>query len=176
MEKALLNRLTVLFVGLALILAFTPTMSIAQQMTKAAGMIKATYTKQDTIAVGDAEGHNLTLAISEGLNVSTAAHEFMEGARTVNYSFSDLVGGNGPHQGYIIFTKNGDSAFGKWQGKVTTVISAEGAPATTFEGTTVWIKGTGKFENIQGTGTYNGAFISKTEYEVEWEGEYTIKE
>ncbi len=176
MEKALLNRLTALFVGLALILAFTPIMTTAQETMRIAGEIKATYTKQDTIAVGDAEGHVLSLAISEGLNVSIAEQEFMEGARTVNHSFSDLVGGNGPHQGYVEFAKNGDTAFGKWQGKVTTVISAEGAPVITFKGTTTWIKGTGKFENIQGTGTYNGAFISKTEYTVAWAGEYTIKE
>ncbi len=176
MEKTLLNRLTALFVGLALILAFTPTMTTAQEMMKIAGEIKAAYTKQDTIAVGDTQGHVLTLGISEGPNVSIAEQEFMEGARTVNHSFSDLVGGNGPHQGYVEFAKNGDTAFAKWQGKVTTVISAEGAPVITVEGTTTWIKGTGKFENIQGTGTYNGAFISKTEYEVEWEGEYSIKE
>lgn len=176
MEKALFNRLAALFIGLILILAFTPTMTTAQEMMKIAGEIKAAYTQKDSIAVGDAEGHVLSLAISEGPNVSTAEHEFMEGATVLNYSFNDLVGGNGLHQGYVRFTKNGDTAFGKWRGKVTTVISAEGAPTTTFEGTTTWIKGTGKFENIQGTGTYNGAFISKTEYEVEWEGEYSIKE
>ncbi len=176
MEKALLNRLIALFVGLALILAFTPTMTTAQEMTKIAGEIKAVYTKQDTAAVGDTEGHNLILATSEGPNVSTAAHEFMEGARVINYSFNDLVGGNGPHEGYVEFTKNGDSAFGKWQGKVTTTLSAEGVPATSFEGTTTWIKGTGKFESIQGTGTYKGEFISKTEYAVAWEGKYSIKE
>ncbi len=176
MEKALLNRLTALIIGLALIIAFTPTMTAAQQMTKIAGEIKEAYVKQDSIVVGDAEGHNLTLAISEGLNVSTAAHEFMEGARTVVYSFGDLVGGSGPHQGYIKFTKNGDSAFAKWEGKVTTTLSAEGAPATTFEGTNTWIKGTGKFENIQGNGTYKGKFTSKTENTVEWESKYSIKE
>ncbi len=176
MEKALFNRLTALFVGLAFILAFTPTMTAAQEMTKIAGEIKAVYTKQDTAAVGDTEKHNLTLAISEGPNASTAEHKFMDGAQMVNYSFGDLVGGNGPHQGYTIFTKNGDSAYAKWQGKVTTTLSAEGVPATTFEGTTTWIKGTGKFENIQGTGTYKGEFISKTEYAVSWEGKYSIKE
>jgi hypothetical protein len=176
MEKALLNRLTALIVGLALILAFTPTMTTAQEMMRIAGEIKAVYTKQDTAAVGDTEGHKLSFAISEGPNASTAEHEFMDGAQMVNYSFGDLVGGNGPHQGYIKFTKNGDSAFAKWNGEVTTTLSTENTPVTTFEGTTTWIKGTGKFKNIQGTGTYKGAFTSKTEYAVAWAGEYTIKE
>ena len=176
MEKALLNRLTALFVGLALIIAFTPAITMAQQMTKIAGEIKAVYTKQDTTAVGDTERHMLSFAVSEGANVSTAEHEFMDGAQTVNFSFSDLAGGNGPHQGYVKFTKNGDSAFAKWKGKVTTTLSAEDTPVTTFEGTTTWIKGTGKFVNIQGTGAYKGGFTSKTEYAVAWEGEYSIKE
>lgn len=176
MEKTSFRRLTALFISLALLFTIAPTLSHAQQMTKIAGEIKAVYTHQDTAAVGDAEGHNLSFAISEGPNTSTAEDEFMDGAQMVNYSFNDLVGGNGPHQGYTKFTKNGDSAFAKWQGTVTTTLSAENTPVTTFEGTTTWIKGTGKFKNIQGTGTYNGGFISKTEYEVEWAGEYTIKE
>ena len=176
MEKTSFRHLTALFISLALLLAVAPTLSNAQEMTKVAGKINATYTHQDTIVVGDTDGHNLTSAISEGPNVSTAEDEFMDGARTVNHSFSDLVGGNGPHQGYVEFAKNGDTAFAKWQGTVTTTLSAENTPVTTFEGTTTWIRGTGKFKNIQGTGTYNGGFISKTEYEVEWAGEYTIKE
>ena len=176
MGKTTSKRLTALFISLALILAFAPTMSMAQQMAKVAGKIKSVYTKQDTIAVGDTEAHVLSFGISEGTNVSIAGQEFMEGAQVVNYSFGDLVKGNGPHQGYVKFTKNGDSAFAKWQGKVTTMLSAEGAPISTFEGFTIWIKGTGKFENIQGTGTYKGGFTSKTEYAVEWAGEYFIKE
>ena len=175
MRKTTSRRLIALFIGLALILAFTPTISMAQKMTRAAGKIKAVYTKQDTVAVGDTEGHILSFGMSEGANVSATEDKFLEGARTVNYSFGDLVMGNGPHQGYIKFTKNGDTAFAKWQGRVTTTVSAEGVPAVKFEGTTTWIKGTGKFENIQGTGTYKGGFLTKTEYEVEWAGDYYIK-
>jgi len=66
---------------------------LIQEMMKIAGEIKAAYTQKDSIAVGDAEGHVLSLAISEGPNVSTAEHEFMEGATVLNYSFNDLVGG-----------------------------------------------------------------------------------
>lgn len=176
MEKTSFRHLTALFISLALLFAVAPTLSNAQQMTKVAGKINPTYTHQDSIVVGDTENHVLSFDMSEGTNVSIADHEFMEGAQVTIYAFSDLVGGNGPHQGYAKFAKNGDSAFAKWQGKVTTTVSAEGAPATTFEGTSTWIKGTGKFKNIQGTNTYKGGFISKTEYALEWAGEYTIKE
>lgn len=176
MGKTTIKRSSALFISLTLIFALGPATSMAQQMAKVAGKIKAAYTKQDTIVVGDTEGHLLSFGMSEGTNASIADHEFMEGAKVTNYSFSDLVAGNGPHEGYVKFAKNGDTAFGKWQGKVTTTLSAEGTPVSTFEGTTTWIKGTGKFENIQGTGTYKGGFISKTEYAVEWAGEYSIKE
>ncbi len=176
MEKTSFRHLTALFIGLALLLAVAPTSSNAQEMTKVAGKINLTYTHQDSIVVGDTEGHVLSFDMSEGTNVSIADDEFMEGAQVTIYAFSDLVAGNGPHEGYAKFAKNGDTTFAKWQGKVTTTLSAENTPVTTFEGTSTWIKGTGKFENIQGTNTYKGGFISKTEYEVEWAGEYTIKE
>jgi hypothetical protein len=175
-RKSVFKPLISLFIGLVLIIAFIPTASMAQQMTRIAGKMKAAYTKQDSIVVGDTEGHLLTLGISEGTNVSATEHKFMEGARIINYSFGDLVKGNGSHQGYVKFAENGDTAFAKWQGKITTTLSAEGTPLVKFEGTTTWIKGTGKFENIRGTGTYKGGFISKTEYEVEWAGDYYIKE
>jgi hypothetical protein len=169
------ERALPLLIGLALVFAFAVTTSVAQEPTKIAGKIKAAYTKQDTINIGDTEGHNLTLAESKGNNTSTGKHKFMDGAQVTNMYTSDLVKGTGPHRGYIKFAKNGDATFAKWEGKVTTTISGEGSPIITFEGTFAYIKGASQFENIQGRGIYRGEFISKTEYMVEWEGEYLIK-
>jgi len=164
-----------LFTSLALIFALGVTTSTAQQKTKVSGKMTVAYTKQERIDVGDVEGHLISLSESEGINVSTGKPEFMNGAQVVNLSFADLVKGNGPQQGYVKNTKKGDTAIAKWEGKITTTLSAEGTPITTFEGTFSWIKGTGQFENIQGNGTYKGGFISKTIYTVDWEGEYSIK-
>lgn len=164
-----------LFISLALIFSLSVTTSEAQQKTKAAGKMTVAYTNQETIEVGDAEGHIISLGESEGINVSTGMPEFMNGAQVVNLSFGDLVKGNGPHQGYVKFAKKGDTVIAKWEGKVTTTLSAEGTPITTFAGTFSWIKGTGQFGNIQGSGTYKGEFISKTIYTSDWEGEYSIK-
>ena len=169
------KRALPLLIGLALVFAFAVTTSVAQEATKIAGTMKATYTKQDTINVGDIEGHKLALAESKGNTVCTSKHKFMDGAQVTNMFTSDLVKGNGPHKGYMEFVKNGDVAFAQWKGNVTTTLSAEGSPITTFKGTYTYTKGTGRFENIQGNGTYKGEFISKTEYIVEWEGEYWIK-
>jgi hypothetical protein len=52
----------------------------------------------------------------------------------------------------------------------------DGTPITSFKGRMWWIKATGKFENMQGEGTYKGWFTSETSYVVEWEGEYYLKE
>ena len=169
------RKLSVFFVCLVLALAFSAANLSAQETMKASGKITATYTNQDSISVGDIIGHVLSLSISEGKNVNTGEHAFMEGAQTVNMSYGDLIKGSGIHHGYIKFTKNGDAIYAKWEGKVTTVQTTEGAPATSFEGILAYTKGTGKFENIKGNGTYKGEFISKTEYLVEWQTEYSLE-
>jgi len=165
----------ILIISLVLVFAFGVIPLKAQQKTSIAGKITATYTKQETIDVGDIEGHIISLAKSEGVNVSTGEHEFMDSSQVVNISFGDLVKGNGVNQGYVKFAKNGDTSFAKWQGKVTTTLSTEGTPITTLEGTFSFIKGTGQFENMQGTGTFNVKFITEKTYISEWEGEYFIK-
>jgi hypothetical protein len=155
-----------------LALTFGAASLAASQVTGISGTLTATYTQQDSVVVGDANGHIMTLGKSEGKNVSKGEHEFMNGARVVNMSYSDLTKGNGAHQGYIEFELGKDAVYAKWEGKVTTVLSPEGAPVTSFAGTFKYIKGSGQFENIKGGGTFKGEFTSKTAYSVEWQGEY----
>jgi hypothetical protein len=169
------RKLGLFFACLILALAFGTASLNAQEMTKISGKITATYTKQDSIVVGDVAGHTLILGISEGTNVNAGEHEFMDGARAVNMSFSDLTQGNGIHRGHVKFTKNGDVIYAKWEGKVTTVQTDEGDPAVSFEGIFEYTKGEGKFENIKGNGAYKGGFTSETEYSVEWQAEYIIE-
>ena len=168
------KRAMTLFVSVALVFAIAVMPATAQEKTKIAGKFTSTQTKLDTIAIGDTEGHVFSLSEYEGTNVSTGEHKFMDGAQIANVSFSDLIKGNGPHQGYVKFSQKADATFAKWEGKVTTV-SGKDAPIITFEGTFSWTKGTGQFENIQGGGTYKGQFTSKTAYTCDWEGEYFIK-
>jgi len=60
--------------------------------------------------------------------------------------------------------------------KFETTLSPEGKPVTTFEASWTFIKGTGKYENIQGSGSLKGKYISRTIAIVDWEGEYFIEE
>lgn len=169
------GRVVTLFVCLVMALAFGTASLNAQDATKISGKITATYTQMDSVVVGDEMGHLLTLLVSEGDNVSTAEYGFMDGAKVTNMGYYDLVNGNGIQQGYIKLAAGDDMAFAKWEGKVTTVLDTAGTPVSSMKGTFTYIKGTGKFENIKGGGTYKGGFTSKTEYAVEWQGEYLIE-
>jgi len=142
---------------------------------KVAGKQTIAYTKQERINVGDIEGHMLSIIEAEGVNVSTGETDYMNGAQVINIVTSDLVNFNGPIQGYSITKKKDDSAFGKFEGKITTTLSADGTPTAVIEvAQLTWIKGTGQFKNIQGSATAKGRYISKNIYIVEWEGEYWI--
>jgi hypothetical protein len=174
MQKLRFKKLIGLFISLVLIFTLGVTTSIAQQKTKIAGKHTLAY-KQDTINVGDTEGHIIALSEFEGFNVSTGEEKFMDGAQDVAMGFSDLVMGNGTDQGYGNISLNGDVIFWKHQGNIATTISPEGKLVTTAEGSWTFTKGTGKYENIQASGTYKGKLMSRTIYIIEWEGEYFIK-
>lgn len=175
MQFSKLRKATTLFIGFVIVLVFCAVGLNAQQPTKISGKITAAVTHQDSIIVGDVTSHKISLMVSEGKNVNTGESEFMDGAQIVNMSHSDLIQGNGVNQGYVRFTKGGDTTFAKWQGKITTKVMPEGNPVTSLEGTYIYIKGTGSFENIKGKGTFKGEFTSKTEYTVEWQASYFIE-
>lgn len=143
---------------------------------KVAGKQTIAYTRQDRANVGDIEGHMVSLIESEGVNLSTGETEYMNGAQVFNVVTSDLVNFNGPIQGYSITKKKEDSVFGKFDGKISTTISADGTPVAVIEDVHLtWIKGTGQFKNIKGVAVAKGRYISKNIYLVDWEGEYWIE-
>lgn len=138
--------------------------------TKVSGKMTGKVIKQENAEVGDVEGHMLQLGVSQGTSTGTA----MDGAQFENCTFVDLVKGNGMHQGYSTFTLNGDKWVSKFEGKVTTTMSADGKPNTTFEGTFTFTGGEGKYKNIKGGGKYKGKYLSETDWETEWEGYYDV--
>ena len=170
-----MNTLTKFSFCFVLVYSVVSLDAIAQQMTKISGKMTLANIERQVYESGYTEGHSLALSQAEGINISTGANVFMDGAQVVNFSFADLVKGNGPHQGYVKLLKKDDAVISKWQGKITTIMSNEGIPITTFDGTFSYVKGLGKFNNIQGKGTFRGKFISKMIYTVEWEGEYSVQ-
>jgi hypothetical protein len=163
------KRSRLLLITLALIFAFGVTTASAQEKVKVKRKSFGILIKSERIQIDDTEGHFLTLSEWKGV---TSDGEFTR----YGTSTGDLIKGNGPYNGYMKYVaKGGNTYISKYEGMLTTTKSKEGKPIVTFKGTYSYIKGTGKFENIQGGGTYKGAFIGKGIYTMDAEGEYFIK-
>ena len=163
------KRLMFLFIALVSVLAFSITTSLAQEKVKVKRKAFGVLIKSERFKVDDTEGHYMTVSEWKGV---TSDGEFTRYAT----STGDLIKGNGPFNGYMKnVDKAGDTYITKYQGMLTTTKSPEGKPIATIKGTYSYIKGTGKFENIQGGGTYKGRFIGKGIISVDVEGEYFIK-
>ena len=164
------SKLLLILITLAFILAFSVTTSTAQEKVKINSKYTGVFTKMERMKIDDTEGHTLNSYEAKGAGMGSAG-----GFTFFNQGVSDLVKGNGTHSGYYKATdKDGHVYFSKWQGKVTTTMSPEGMPIVKFGGTWSFTKGTGKWENIQGGGTYKGWFIGQGIYTLISEGEYSI--
>jgi hypothetical protein len=162
-----------LFLSVGLVLTICAAPSLAQEKITAAGTMTMTQARADSMAISIGESHIMSLMRSTGTNAASGEPKFMDGAQAENSSFSDLVLGNGPHNGYLTLTVDGNSVFVAWKGTVTTV-PGEKEPLISFAGTYIWTGGTGEYAKITGSGTYKGHFTSKTAYTAEWTGEYSI--
>lgn len=158
---------TALTAGAVGVLGWSP----AGAPSKIGGTFALKYAEQHPLPVPDADGHVLLLGRVQGVNRSTGPTEYMDRADVTNLEFADLVQGNGPQQGYITMSRGADTAITQWSGKVTTTLSPQKTPITTFEGTWNKVRGTGRYQGVTGRGAYKGRFTSKTEYVVDWNGQ-----
>jgi hypothetical protein len=140
------------------------------------GTFTMTYAQFNPVPVGDAEGHVLISNRATGTNRSTGRDRYMDQAEVTNTETADLTRGNGPHQGYVIFSSGGERTVNKWQGRITTVLGADRQPVTTFQGTWTKLQGTGSYAGVKGQGTYRGRMTGQNTYSVEWMGEIELKE
>lgn len=138
------------------------------------GSISLSYTKQEALPVAEAPGYTVLLGEVKGANKNTGSSDYMDGAAVTNREIVRLSQGNGPHSGYITLGKDGNSTIALWSGEVTTVMSPEGQPQTSFKGNWEYVAGTGKYDGIRGKGEYHGHFTSQTSYVVDWSGEYFV--
>jgi len=164
-----------LFFCLVLILAFCLVYSSAQEKMKIGGELTVKFLTREAQEVGDAEGHAVTLSTLEGISKSTGEQTFMDGGKVLIIGMSDAIQGNGSSWGYVKMTQGDDVVFAKYKGKVTTTM-AEGNPITTYEVEAKFLKGAGKYANIQGGYKAKAKVISETELSIKWEGAYFIKE
>jgi hypothetical protein len=138
------------------------------------GSMSLSYVKHEALPVAEAPGYMVLLGEVRGANKNMGSTEYMDGAEVTNHEIVRLFQGNGPHSGYLTLGKNGNSAIAQWDGAVTTVMSSEGQPQTSFKGNWKYVAGTGKYDGIQGKGEYQGHFTSQTSYVLDWKGEYSV--
>lgn len=155
--------------------ALVASSSYAGEPVMIAGTLTQTVSSQDSIVVGDPDGHFMYLTEYTGTNASTGDAEFMHNAETHNMEFSDFAHGNGMHRGHFRFDKDGMSVYATWEGKIKTVLAEDSSYVTKVKGTFTMTGGTGAFKGIKGNGTYNATATAGSPEVVEWSGQYTIE-
>jgi hypothetical protein len=162
----------ILFPATVFLIAALPTRS---ETARVSGKFTMHYSQHHALPTGDAAAPVLLANQAEGTNTNTGPTEYMDGAKVTSVEIADLTQGNGTHQGYITFIKNGETSVSRWSGRVHTSLGQDQQPVTTFEGSWSKTGGTGAYEGGGGAGRYKGHAVSPTEYVVEWEGSLDLK-
>jgi len=111
------------------------------------------FPKVERIEVGDVPGHVIGVLDGRGLIFFDTGEV---GTELFKLMF-DYTNGSGPFQGYRLDTfQDGSSRICKVQGTTTALPSG----VSTFKATYTYIKGTGRFERIKGTGSLTGKRMS----------------
>jgi hypothetical protein len=133
--------------------------------------IASYITTSNTLKVPDVEGHAMILFEAKGIT-------FYEkwGAALISQIISfDLTKGAGTYQGYDYTTfPDGSTTTNKIEGKTTATGVGLVTGIAASEGTWTYVKGTGKFQGIQGGGTYKQNTVGPGQYYGDFEGEYTL--
>jgi hypothetical protein len=119
---------------------------------------------------GDDPKHEL-VALMIRRDTTTSSDPDHNETEQIVYEQTDQVEGTGTHRGYFrrLF-KNGDTDYGPFEGTNKTTVKEDGSWEATWEGTWKVTRGTGKFKNITGGGTYRGKATAEGA-SSEWEGE-----
>jgi hypothetical protein len=127
-------------------------------------------TNFQSIPVGDVEGHIISLFEAKGIT-------FWEpwGAVLAKVSAtSDRTKGLGPAESYEIYTfPDGSTITTKCKGEATSAGTGK-TGAGGGEGPWTFVSGTGKFQGIQGGGTFKWWVLGPGQWYSDFEGEYTL--
>jgi len=123
-----------------------------------------------TLKVPDVESHTISLIEGKGIvfNEKWGAHLIY-----LTYTV-DLIKGEATVRGYTQYTfPDGSTYTSKWEGK--NMGAGRGtAGSASSEGSWTFIKGTGRFEGIQGEGTYKSYILVPGQWYSDIEGQYTL--
>ena len=142
---------------------------IAGAQTKITG--KLTCAKP---SVSETAGEGAQMIMFQKSNCTWATPFTIDGSkvgRTLNASVGDMTGGSGRSHGYSssVFD-NGDSTFVRFEGASQMKKDRSG----TIKGTWRYVRGTGKFTGISGSGTYKGEAAADGSAWADIAGHYSL--
>jgi hypothetical protein len=152
-------------------IGFAPTKALAESV-KDTGGYDATYTKRDVQPIPDQDGHVLMLTEAGGM--ATSPGGLLDGFSLTERQTADLRQGNGPQQGYVIFSKGSDQLIVRFEGNVTTTVK-DGKPNTTMNGKYTIVSAAGALAGTEGEGSYSGYFTAEDRYRIDWDGTRTVQ-
>ena len=145
------TRLRFTIVALAILAVFAAWSLAGAESVKGRSVYH--FVKIERIEVGDVPGHMVGVAEHRGLmSLDTG-----EVATHISRLTFDYTNGSGTFQGYSSVTfEDGSTKIFKAQGRTT----AQPGGVSTFEASYTYLKGTGRFDGIQGTGSFAGKRIA----------------
>ena len=126
------------------------------------------------IPLGSPEDDHVMVHSSErATQLEFNGSDLLKNCSLLRTSTCDLVRGRGNCFGYHIFeSSDGDRLLAKFSGVLLPEsVSDKKPPEAVMRGTWIYVKGSGKFANGKGGGSYRGRYLSTTEYALEWSGE-----
>ena len=164
MERFQLRRIAIFAVVLICLLGVMN--SIAEEKKKVSDTTYWFGTKTEVIKVNEAKGHIIQISESKGINVGRKE-------LAICRNTYDLVKGNGTLRGYSTLMGLDGKVIRnlKQEGKVITLLSAEGKPIMTGEGTWVVVPDNTWVTSVKGSGTWKLKMVSDGIFIMDWEGE-----
>ena len=131
------------------------------------------FPKVNTIEVGDVPGHIVAVGETAGVcscddgSIATSSAKWM----------SDMTKGNGKSISYGVLTFEDGSTL--WTKEENTVTASPDGKTGRWEATFEYIKGTGRFEGVQGSGSYTGKRLASmpgvgAQFYVDYTATYTL--
>lgn len=109
----------------------------------------------ETIRPGDRPDHTLKLVVRTHAIASQDAD--FDGSEQTAYGLEDSIARGGITVGYFLYTlKSGDKVWARFDSVFDVTPKPGNSWEATYQGVFTFIRGTGKFANIRGSGQYRG--------------------
>lgn len=149
------------FFTLMTILAFIFCLSAQAEETKTVTFSKSessTVLSKSVLTPGDRPKHELSQRVQVNYSTQSSHPDFNVKEERV-YMQMDSMPGGGTNSGVINYLhENGDQTFYTFEGGYKITKTEDGTIEVTYQGDVQVIGGTGKFENIKGSGKVEGKF------------------